>query len=357
MYRYEYEREKPRNRFIKNYSYVLNSHSPCFAPWGGMENTEQSYILTGLLEIITVCAVNCYAMISGFVGYRENNESFFVRLKKYILMWLQVVSYSFGVTLLIYIAKFPNLSTKYLIGGLFPVTSGYYWYFTAYTGLFFTIPLINTAIKRMNQTEFFRVGLVCLLVIPTYSQVAVWFMKNDVFYLNGGYSYLWLVILYVIGAWVKQANIAEKLETWQVCLIWGSCLIITYLFHIMSGSRFCLSSYISPTVVLMAFSLMLGSLKLGNRIKNNRFIFFFGSATFGIYLLHENNLIRKYFISGRFVWVSKLSPVGATVAVIGVAIVIFVVCLVIEKLRNRVFTMLHIQELIMKIGVKERKSR
>lgn len=324
---------------------------------GGMANTEHSFILTGLLEVITVCAVNCYAMISGFVGYRENTERFSVRLKKYMLMYLQVFTYSFGVTLLIYIAKFPNLSSRYLIDGLFPVTSGYYWYFTAYTGLFFTIPFINIVIKRMNRTELFRVGLVCLLVIPIYSQIAIWFMKNDVFYLNGGYSYLWLVILYVIGAWIKQANIAEKMKAWQVSLIWCSCLIMMYRPFIETYSCFCFASYISPPIVLMAFSLMVGSLKLGKKIKNNIIISFCGPATFGIYLLHENNLIRKYLISEQFVWVSKLSPVGAVCAVVGVAGLIFTVCLVVEKLRSKIFRMMHIQELIMRFSLIENKSR
>lgn len=316
---------------------------------GAMTKTEKSYILTGILMVISVCAVNCYAMISGFVGYRSEAECFSIRLRKYVLLWLQVITYSFGITLVIYIAKFPSISTKYLIEGILPVTSGFYWYFTAYTGLFFSIPFINSAITNLNQSRLKRVGLTCLIIIPLYSQMSVIFMKKDVFFLSGGYTYIWLVILYVIGAWIRQSNIVERLKTWHLVTIWLACVSITYISIMMKLDDLGFASYISPTIVISAFVLMIGCLKLGKRIKNNRIISFIAPATFGIYLLHENNLIRKYLISNRFVWISKLSPVVPLPLVIGIALFIFTVCLFVEKARIKVFKLLHIQQLINKI--------
>lgn len=64
-----------------------------------------SWFSNTFLESIVICAVNCYAMISGYVGYREGKDNTEKRITKYILMWLQVVCYNFGIALLFYLLK------------------------------------------------------------------------------------------------------------------------------------------------------------------------------------------------------------------------------------------------------------
>lgn len=304
---------------------------------------------TSLLDVLTVCAVDCYAMISGYVGYREHDAAITVRLRKYVTMWIQVVTYSFVVTLVIYLIKYPNLDVRYLIDGLFPVSSGYYWYFTAYTALYFVMPFLNSAIRSMDKTAFDRIGWFLLLILPLYSQTVVWLFKQDAFKLDGGYCFLWLTVLYVLGAWIKKCNIETRTKTLPALLLWLGCVSVTYFIEQNKENMFSLTSYINPTIVLQAFAIMILCLKAGQSIQKNSIIEWCGSSTFGIYLLHENNLVRKYLISERFAWISKLSPIVSICAVLGLASCIFLICFLIERIRAWIMKKLHINEILEKV--------
>ena len=120
---------------------------------GGILATAQSeqYAISWFLEVIAYCAVDCYAIVSGYVSYSETEKPY--HYSKYIMMWLQVVTYSFGITLIFFCLNPETVGLKTLIKSALPVTTSHYWYFSAYTGLFFIIPWINSFIRRHTKRE------------------------------------------------------------------------------------------------------------------------------------------------------------------------------------------------------------
>jgi hypothetical protein len=92
-----------------------------------------NYNISWLLEIIAYCAVDCYAIISGYVCYSEEHKPHYY--KRFLSFWVQVCTYSFGITLLVYIIR-PEIGIRTLITCLFPITRLHYWYVSAYAGLF-----------------------------------------------------------------------------------------------------------------------------------------------------------------------------------------------------------------------------
>ena len=55
------------------------------------EGNLAAYSTVWLLEAAAYCAVNCYALISGYVGYSDRPKP--LRLARCIELWLQVVFY------------------------------------------------------------------------------------------------------------------------------------------------------------------------------------------------------------------------------------------------------------------------
>ena len=71
---------------------------------GGLLSATQGqglkYELLKVIHIGSMCAVNCYGLISGYVGYGSK-----WKISSIVTLWLQVFLYSVGIGLLFYILK------------------------------------------------------------------------------------------------------------------------------------------------------------------------------------------------------------------------------------------------------------
>ena len=102
-------------------------------------------------EISAYCAVDCYAIISGFVGYSEIEKKY--PYEKFLKFWLQVFTYSFGITLIMFLIKPELVGIKELFLSIFPIASKQYWYASSYAALFFLIPWINKLVRSCSKKE------------------------------------------------------------------------------------------------------------------------------------------------------------------------------------------------------------
>ena len=108
---------------------------------------------------------------------------------------------------------------------IFPVMTKRYWYVTAYFCLFFFIPLINSAIDKMSQIQLKQL-IVALVVMFSILQTL---FRNDVFGTASGYSPLWLIALYIMGAYIKKYNAFETLGAPKALLGYVICITITWV--------------------------------------------------------------------------------------------------------------------------------
>ena len=58
---------------------------------GSLSAQNQSYNIVWFLEIWAYSAVDIFALISGFVGYREEEKP--IKYSSYILLWVQAIFY------------------------------------------------------------------------------------------------------------------------------------------------------------------------------------------------------------------------------------------------------------------------
>ena len=214
---------------------------------GVMKNaTGYNYSVSSLLQIVAYCAVNCYAIISGYVGYKEEDNYHYT---KYLKFWIPVFFYSVGITIIFYVINSGSVGIKEIIWAFFPVTTYEYWYVNAYTALFFLIPWINRLIQNITEKELNRLIFVLFMFFSVYLTFSTWFA--DTFTLGGGYDFAWLIILYIAGAWIKKNKINEK---WRVSF-WITmitiCIAATWLWETFAPvAKRLFVSYISVTIVL-----------------------------------------------------------------------------------------------------------
>ena len=116
---------------------------------GILENTSPSgakHWAAWFFEISAYCAVNCFALISGYLMVGKS-----IKLRNIVKLWFQVLFYSLLITVLFFAFVPESRSIKSLVFSVLPVLSKQWWYVSAYFALFFLIPFLNKAIENISQ--------------------------------------------------------------------------------------------------------------------------------------------------------------------------------------------------------------
>lgn len=195
-----------------------------------------------------------------------------------------------------------------------------------------------------------KIILICFLifsVLPT-------FFHSDFGCTSYGYSFLWLAILYIAGAYIKKYCISfdrknkSNLYGYFICVIitWLSKIVIEYLTQLIfdepRGGNY-LISYTSPTIILCLVFLLLffANIKCNRTVV--RFIFF-APVFFGVYLFHGEPLIKDAFIDNAFVHYLSFNPLIRAPAVIAIAFCIWLVSSLVDRIRLIIFDNLKIRQ-------------
>ncbi len=304
------------------------------------------YGVAWLLESVVFCAVNCFALISGFVGYGSK-----FRYSNIIQLYLQVLFYTLPITAVFLVLRPEMVGIADMVRAIFPFASTMYWYYTAYFCMSFFIPFFNVLVDKLEkrQMQNLVVSIVLIFsVLPTLFQSG---MGNT----SSGYSALWLALLYLLGAYIKKYGFLEKVS--QIKLLMGFLTLTVLNWGVKLGAELLtglilgtpkqdgyLLSYTSPTMVLSAVLLLLlfSRMKLSGRW--TAFVKFFAPAAFGVYLLHEEPLIREALILPLGAQIGKLNPVLMLLAVVAGAATIWLVGSLVDKFRIWLFNLLRIRE-------------
>lgn len=313
---------------------------------GGILNNTQPLSLKGeifyFLEITCYCSVNVFAIISGFVGLKASHK-----YSNLINLCLQLIFYSViltGIYLITSISSGVAISLKRLFVFSFPsVFSMSMWYFSAYFCLFFFMPILNLIIENAPRKVLKTSAVFIIIVFCCIGR-----LSTKVANLNGGYSVLWLAVLYLLGAYIKKYELLSKLSPLKCLIGFFSCVVLTSISRIVlfnisrivfgEGGRGTnlLVAYTSPTILLSAIFLvcLFIKIKVGNKAKN--IIAFLSPMAFGVYLIHCHPVIYLSF-ENAFSWVA-LEPIyfGLFIA-IGIAFIIFVLCLFFDWVRLLLF--------------------
>lgn len=321
---------------------------------GVLESVETNinFAIGCVLIAIVGCAIDCYALTTGYVWFSEEKKP--LKFSKYISMWFLVEFYSLFGYLIIYCwnSKFVNI--KELVRAIFPVLSKQYWYFSAYTGLFFMIPLLNRFVRNM-KLEMLKKVFVCIGIISCLCVLSKCF-ATDPFGLNNGASFLWLAILYVLGACIKKFDIPNKVKIWNVIKIAIFCIVFSavskftitkltnYFFGKTKASEIFLSAT-SPTMLCIALSIFMICVRMTVKEWMKKTIEFLASSAFSVYLFHEHLLIREMIMVNQYNWIAKLNAFLMLIALVANALLIFGIGIFIDKIRILIFRLLRIDKL------------
>ncbi|MCM1103117.1 MAG: acyltransferase [Clostridium sp.] len=307
----------------------------------GVEDAPDSarYAATYLLESGAYMAVNCYALISGYVGAEHP-----FRYARLFEMQARVLFYTVFITAGFCIALPELFGVTLLKNAVFPAMTGQYWYYTAYFGLMLFLPALQCMVAHLSKVQFRNLVVGTVLLFSVLPMLFV----SDLFQTAQGYSLLWLAALYLIGAYLKKYGLPFLTKPLPAFLVYLLSVLAAWGIQTAEarGSGIPLPNqlvYTSPAMLLAGVSLLtaFAALRLPAPVRKAAAVC--APLSFSVYLIHAHPLVWTHLFEGRFASLAALPFYGLVPAVIGAAAAIYAVCALIDAVRAWLFRVIRVR--------------
>ncbi|OJG28488.1 hypothetical protein RU98_GL000081 [Enterococcus caccae] len=304
------------------------------------------------LEVLCFVAVNCFSLITGYFMSKGK-----WRIGKFLQLWVEVVFYSITLSFVAYFILGEIVPISMYADSLFPLFKKSYWFFSAYAGLFLFMPLLNKAINGLTKKEM-TYGVFVILILGSGSIL----FRSDPFNLAEGYSMVWLIFMYFIGAFIRLHVNVDSINKKSIVGYYLGINVVSLGFIALrsmigdfEGSRDTIwfIHYVSPLILASSILLFIIFLKTPINGKETSFLIEkIVPHSFAVYLIHTHPIIFYFMLKDRFIFLANESIIMATIQVLLFAILIYLSCLLIDCIRSLLFQFLQVPNVTDKIGKK-----
>lgn len=240
--------------------------------------------------------VNLFVLITGYFLIRSTPK-----ISSIIRLWGATLFYSV-VLYILFISLGKQFNISQFIKTLFPLTFNQYWFISCYVALMVLVPFLNLGLRHFNQNHW--ICLISVLAI-LWSLIPTLFLHPS---LHGNKWYFsnlgWFIYLYLIAGYFRLYPPSLKLLPTKRVLILLSTSIIVILswviwcnFQYSSGNTLWknwryFSNMNNVFVLIVSLSIFFMFLRLN--LGYNKWINMVASCMLGVYLIHDNRLVRPW---------------------------------------------------------------
>lgn len=288
---------------------------------------------------------NVFVLISGYFLINTSK----VKISKVIKLWLQLLTYSVAIYIVFVIMGLTDFSIRVMIKSCFPVTFGGWWFASCYFVLYLISPFINKLLVTLDKKTYQRLLVLVFVMwclIPTAT--CQLFESNNL---------LWFIYLYAIAGYIRLWHDTSKVPAFTYHVLTIGMVILTFLIIAILDWLSLKSSffvmYVTNLFEMQQFFILFISVCMflgfkGLNIKYSKAINVVSTATFGIFLIHDNEYVRPFFWGELFKNATYSDTTFLIPYSIGVICLVFAVCACIELLRIHILEK-HYMRLITKI--------
>lgn len=343
-------------------------------------DTSAANCAAWLIESFCIVAANCYVLIAGY--FLVDTEW---KCKKLLTLVSQILFYSLLipiVCLLLGIGDVHAWTVYDWIIAVLPLQMEHYWFATAYVLMFLLSPVLAAGVKQLSKKQLeITIGLL-LVYFCVFKSISPILLSTD----HYGYDYPWFICLFLIAAYIKlyvnredglqvatfeQTGSENGLQLGEFKQVGSGNALQLGKVKLFSSAKSSMICYVLTAVVIFLFSFLLGRInaRIGkfdyymNMVYSyNHILTLFASLslffafkhwqpkecglvrslcklapyTFGVYLIHENIVIRNLWPH----WLGVERVKGSLLFVpymMLVLVVVFAVCMVVDYLRGILF--------------------
>lgn len=307
------------------------------------------YYFFSLMQSLTNCAVGAYGITT---GYLLCTRSF--RLARVVQLWLQTAFWSVAISCGFFIFSPESRTISEAVSMFLPILRGRYWFFTAYFVTILVSPVLNLVIRTLSKQQF-KLLLAVLFLI--FGVIPVCSLGYDVMRISGGNHFSWMIVLYIIGGYIRvhyaEEDIAIRNSRYLLGLLLFALIHLFYIFITQTaglpGFSVLLMHNSSPIIVGEAVCLFLYCRKIGSHIRPKsllgKTLRFVTPGIYAVYVIHVHPLVfwNQDIIALLRPW-DAWNTGKVFLAMLATALVIFTGCVLLDALRQGLFRILRIDQ-------------
>ena len=323
---------------------LISLHHLCVhGPWAELAGGALPHAAMDALSLGGKVGVNCFVLITGYFLCRSTFKS-----RSFLKTLFETIFYSLAILAIFSVALPTSITGQTTIKSFIPASSGLYWFMTNYLALYLASPFINKLLNSLSAAAHARlagIGLAVFCLIPTIST-----------YNPLATNFVWFVYLYCVGAFVKKTwgdadsrrtrmrITLHTLSKKRNCALIMLCCVAFIVAHacIVDWAKFNVEGFKGDPRYFMAqnslpiFAIPLSLFCFFARIemKPNSVVNYIAGSTLGVYLIHDNPLVRKW-LWPHFEWIFTRDIIVLIALSVFIAIAVFFTCIAIDIVRRR----------------------
>ena len=276
-----------------------------------------------------------FVMLSGYFLITSKG----LKLHRLFNLWVRIFFYSVIIYAIFVLSGKTIFTAEALLGVMTPVISYKWWFASIYFFLYITHPYMNILLKSFTRSEYMKflaAAFICWFIVRL--------LTHSGFFMS---SVIYFICLYSLAGYIRLwcRDLAGKKYILYALAFVGVNFLSVIVFMLI-GLRFPYfginSGYfrglMRPFTILAVSCLLVGFRSMN--IPYSRIINLLASAAFGVYLIHDNQLMRPFlwrdvFCNALFQDSPYLIPYS-----IAVIVIVYASCTFLELLRSKIFRIL-----------------
>lgn len=300
-----------------------------------------------LVYAFCVVAPNSYVLISGYflsAKYADGDWNVKDYIMRGIRILAEVLFYSWIIPIVLCAFGFADISTlsfDEIITIALPIEHEHYWFAASYFLMYLVSPILGAAIKKLSKQQLGGVIAASLTVFSLLKSVNPYLISWDRY----GCDFAWFVVLFLIAGYIREYGIPvyKDLKTsvrlYLLCVfaIGAYASLVAWIVGMTGKLEYFYDMIYSYNhIFVLAASVSFFYIFKHICIKESRIIMTLASCTFGVYLLHENLLLRNNWY--RYLGIEGINgELAHALHMLICIVVVFAIGTIVDMLRQGIF--------------------
>lgn len=280
--------------------------------------------------------VDVFILISGYFLAVSSSKNF--NLKKVLKFWGQVAFYSVAFYFVFCAVGKVDFKLSSCVKAFFPITFDSWWFASTYFVLYLIHPFINMLLQKLDKKSYqalIVIELILWSVIPTFTTAS--YQSNNL---------IWFITLYCIGGYIRTFGLNPRFtKKHYVCFLilfsalrYLSCVVLMLLgTKIQYAANHSVIFYTRQSVLTLLCALSFFMIFEKWNLRYNKRINLIASASFGVYLIHENVFVSPFLWQELFKNAHYQNSLLVIPYSVMAALLVYAVCTLIDLLRQYAF--------------------
>ena len=287
-----------------------------------------------LIEMGGDFGVNLFVLISGYFLVTSRGTIF--NLKRILKFWGQVFVYSIAIYFIFCFFGVCDFNLISCIKAVFPITFNSWWFASTYFVLYLIHPFMNMLLQNLDKKTYqvlIVVQLILWCIIPTFTTSK--YQSN---------SLIWFITLYSVAGYVRLFGLNPRFTAkkyFGFFVLFSTLRYLSCVALIVLGTRIPLAAnhslffYDKQSVLTFLSAISLFMVFEKWNIGCVKWINVVATATFGVYLIHDNAIIRNLLWHEVFNNVQYQDSIFLIPYSIIATTIVYVVCTLIDLIRRQ----------------------